>query len=111
MTVSQCVSLCIFQFYEFRMFLIRWNIIYMIRLGKIFKILIRIYCTNICIVEFLSIHKNEMTPVFFSLIFKCLNQTQGKRPTLVYTYSSPDFFITLLILSLIGTDSVTNCTQ
>src|SRR6266536_1247919 len=111
MTISQRISLCIFRFCEFSMFLIRWNIIYMIHLRKIFKILIGIYRTNIYIVEFLTVHKNEMTPVFFSLIFKRLNQTQGKRPALVYTYSFPDFFITLLILCLAGTHSITNSMQ
>ena len=59
------------------MFLIRWNIIYMIHLRKIFKILIGIYCANIYIVEFLTVHKNEMTPVFFSMIFK-----RGSSPSL-----------------------------
>src|SRR2546421_2759554 len=111
MTVSQRIFLCIFRFCKFSMFLIRWNIIYMIRLRKIFNILIGIYCANIYIVEFLTIYKDEMTPVFFNLIFKRLNQTQGKRPALVYTYSFPDFFITLLMLCLAGTHSITNFMQ
>src|SRR5438105_7165008 len=109
MTVSQRISLCIFRFCEFSMLLIRRNIIYMIHLGKIFKIFIGIYCANIYIVEFLTIYQNEMTPIFFRLIFKRLNQTQGKRPALVYTYIFPGFFITLLILYLIGMHSIINC--
>src|SRR5438093_1090339 len=111
MTVSQRISLCIFRFCELSMLVIRWNIIYMIHLGKIFKIFIGIYCANIYIVKFLTINNNEMAPIFFRLIFKRLNQTQGKRPALIYTYSFPDFFITLLTLSLFGTESITNCMQ